>query len=451
MRRIFLDAARLAAMVGGAVLAPAACGVATALEEPAPVYVKAAVVQKAFIPDEVSGFGSLSFVRKVDVASPQDALIGTLPYREGDAVRYGAVIARLINPQIVLAVGRAENGVAQAQAALDLAAARLFEGQLAAESRLMGIKKSMLELVQARRELTEAERKQSDQETLLRAGGIPEESARSGRFSLQSARESLTLMEMDVGIRRVGMRAEDLTARGLAVPEDEAGFERAVTGLSVAALSAERDAAAARLDAARTELESARLSLAELTVTSPLEGVVAARYLEEGERVQREDKLVTVMATGSWYAVAAVSETDALRLSAGMAARVTVDGAAADFDGTVELVSPVADSGTASFTVRVVLHDTSGRLKPGMFARVTVTAGPGRNALVVPESALTDRRGQSATLYVVAGGTVSERGVELGESIETGRIVTTGAVEGEVVVDKPDAALKEGERVSVSD
>jgi RND family efflux transporter MFP subunit len=346
--------------------------------------------------------------------------------------------------------------VLQAEAALATALARFFEGQLATEAKLLEIQKTRAELAQSRRELAEAERKHADQVKLHWAGGVTEEAIRSSHFSIQSAVERIALMEKDIEIRLVGLRDQDLIARGIIVPDDAAARKQAIVALSVAALEAESASAQARLDAARTELRSARLALDELRILAPISGVVAARYMEAGERIKREDKLFTIIDIDSLYAVAPVFESEALRVSVGMEARVSVDGSAsvgesADFAGIVDLVSPVADSGTASFSVRVILHDPSGRLKPGMFARVTITAGEPRKAAVVPESAIVERTGQSGTLCFISGGIVTLKQVSFGSSIEAGRVITSGAVPGDVLVDKPDPTLKEGQHVSISD
>ena len=387
---------------------------------------------------------------KVDVSASCEGIITRLPFREGDEVEAGDTVALLENSQIELAVGRARNGVAQARAALSLAEARLFEGRLAVESRMLEIGKSRLALEQARREVAESERKQSDIEALLKAGGVPEETARAGRFALMREREKLAIMGKDLEIQLVGLRDEDMRASGIEPPEDAAARKQALVRLSTAGLEAETAAAAARLEAARKDLESALVSCAELTVKTPCSGVIVARYVESGERAKREDKLVTVMDIDALYAVASVGEADAMRLEPGMKALVNVDGACAVFEGTVDLIAPIADAGSASCSVRVAVAAPRGRIKPGMFARMSVATGPGRRVLVVPESALAESSGKDAVLYAIAGGIVSERRVVLGESLEKGRVVESGVAKGEVVVDCPAAWLKDGDHVTIS-
>lgn len=456
MKNTVLRSFMLSVFAAASLLAFASCSVAAALEEETPTAVRAIIVKEVLIPDVVSGFGTLAFNKKVDVCAPQDAVISKLACREGDLVRAGTIVARLVNPQLALAVGRSENGVLQAEAALSLSMARFFEGELATEAKLLGIEKTRGELLQSRRELAEAERKQVDQETLFRAGGVTEEAIRSGRFAIQSAIEQICSIEKDIDIRLVGLRDQDLVARGISVPDDVAERNRALVSLSVAALAAEASAAQARLEATRKELQSARLALDELLVVAPISGVIAARYMEAGERVKREDKLFTLIDVNTLYAVVPVFESEALRVFAGMEALVTVDGAvsagaSANFTGVVDLVSPVADAGSASFSVRITLQNPAGLLKPGMFAQVSITAGEARKATVIPESSLVERSGQSGTLCFITGGSVALRRVSLGPAMEAGRVVLSGAVPGDVIVDKPDPTLKEGQHVSISD
>ena len=443
---------RFAAAVGAllAALLSASCAPAAPSESSRAPVVKALVISTALVPDEIEAFGNLSFISKVDVSSPQDALVEELPYREGDAIPSGGVAARLRNRQVELAVGQAENGVVRALAALALADARLFEGLLAAESRILGIENSALEIVQAKKELAESRRRLDDQETLFMAGGVAEETMRAARFSVEAAAEDVALMERDLSARLVGLRDEDLSARGLDVPADPAARRRALAALSTAALSAELDAAAAGLAAARKDLEGASAVLADLTVRVGAGGVVGARYQEVGERVKRGDKLVTIMETGSLYAVAAVDEADSGRVSRGMAAKVRVDAAGGEFDGVVDLVSPVLESRTASVSARILIRDPGGRLKPGMFARTTITVGPPRYVVALPARAIAERAGDTCSVFAIYGGRIHERRIAIGESLDGDWVALDGLVEGDVVVDRPDPGLKEGDRVDVS-
>ncbi|MCX7024143.1 MAG: efflux RND transporter periplasmic adaptor subunit [Spirochaetes bacterium] len=402
--------------------------------------------------DELSSFGTVSFFRKAELSSPADGIIASLPFREGDFVRKGAVAATIRNVQYELSRARAEDGITQADAALELAAARLFEGELAVEARLVGVEKAEIELDQLKVELSDAERKLRDKEKLFEAGGVPEEDLRTARLGLESQRVGLRLMEKDLEAKRIGFRDADLAAAGLKPGKDQATRRRAFVELNTATLRAERDAAKAGLAAAGKELESADIALRELAVAAPVAGVLGGRFVEEGERVKAGDKLVVVMDTSKVHAVVPVREDEAGRLKPGMDAKLRVDAVGdRSFAGTVDAISPAADPGVGAFTVKVLVANSSGELKPGMFARVTIQVGATASYPAVPTSALLGRSGARARIQVVSGGRIAWRDVETGKESDGLAAIRSGIARGELVVVRPDPSMEEGERVELEE
>jgi multidrug efflux pump subunit AcrA (membrane-fusion protein) len=439
----------LFAMLTAAVL-PGACSNRTpGIEEARRVKGAAALIRE--LPEEAGGFGSLSFLTKVDIASPQDGRIKKLYFREGDFVPQGALVLGLENPQIKLAVERAENNYSQAGSACDLARSRLLEGEFQAEAQLLALEKAEAELLQVRRKYEEDRRKHLNQEALFEAGGIHTEAILVSRFSLDSEWEQILIMEKELDIRRIGCRDQDLLAAGFPVPADEAARRRSLILLMTSTLRAELGASLARLEAAEKELASTRLALEELSVKSSAAGVVGARYFEEGERVRTEDKILTLMDTASLYAIFPVREKDAMRIEKGMKAIVLIDGTGKTREGLVDLVYPQADSQSLSFLVRVLLlgdsSESTGEIKPGMFARVTVILGPPRKIVCIPESALFNKTSGEGDVFVINGTFVSGRKLSLGQSIGDDREIISGLNAGELVVLRPDSDLREGEHV----
>jgi len=206
----------------------------------------AAIVRE--IPDEAGGFGSLSFLSKVDVTSPQEAVIKKLYFREGDFARQGNLIIQLENPQINLAVERAENNYSQAFAARNLANSRLLEGIFQAEAQLHALEKADAELELAKRKWNENNRKHLNQETLYDAGGIHTEAILVSRFTLDTEWEQIELMERELNIRKIGCRDQDLTRAGFSVPHDLTEKQNALIRLMTSSLRAELEAAGARLE-----------------------------------------------------------------------------------------------------------------------------------------------------------------------------------------------------------
>ena len=416
--------------------------------------VKVSAVEEKLFAQEVSGFGSLAFLTKVDVNASQDGVVRRIYFREGAVVPNAVKIVEMDNPQIDLAVGRAENAYSQAAASLKLSKSRLLEAEFRAEAEILGLEKAEAEYAQAKKIIEEQRRKAETEEKLHSAGGLSEEAIKETRFNLLNAEEQLRLMERDLQIRAVGLRDEDLKKTGLFPASGfNSGAERrsALVALSTITLRAETEAAEAQLEAAVKELESIRLARSELTIFSPAAGIVGARYLEVGERAKKEDKILTLMDTGALYVIFPLRETDALRLVKGMPAKVKVDGAGDVFDGTVDLVSPQADSSSFTFSVRVLLPQevvaSGDKLKPGMFARVTIRLEEEHFSLTVPESAVVNRNNGEGSVFVVNQGRVTERKIKFGEQNGESIAVFSGLKAGEIVALNPGASLKEGSHV----
>jgi RND family efflux transporter MFP subunit len=416
--------------------------------------VQAVLVNSREIPDEINGFGTLSFQKKIDIAAPEDAVLGRLYCREGDRIVKGQRIAVLENPQVRLAVERALNAHSQASAALDLAKSRLQEGKFQAEARILNLERSRAQLAGARRSLAEQKRKQEQEEALFEAGGLSEEALRNGRFGIESGEEELRLMELELDIQRIGLRDEDLLAAGYALSPDDGERIQNLILLSTSTLRAEAAAAEAQFEAAGKELESARILEASLTIRSPAGGIVGARYIEEGERLKREDKIITLIDTESLYAIFPVGEAEAFRLEKGMKTLVKIDGTGSSFEGEIELISPQADSQSFTFMVRALLGPEAlapaagtsdiPPVKPGMFARISVSLGPARPTLVIPETALLNKKNGEGTVFTIKGNTLAERKIRIGEPLGEEREVIEGLDQGEVIAARPDTGLREG-------
>jgi len=405
-------------------------------------------------PDEASGFGSLSFLTKIDITAPQEAVIKKLYFREGDIVEQGQILIQLENPQIILAVERAENNYQQALAARNLSEARLLEGIFQAEAQLLSLEKADAELNLAKRKWEEDTRKHQHQEKLYKIGGINTEAILGSRFTIDTEWEQLRLMEKELEIRKIGSRDKDLITAGISIPADAAERQNAFISLMTSSLNAELEAAHARLEAAEKELTSAKIARAELRLRCPSSGIIGARYLEEGERVRPQDKIISLIDTASLYAIFPVREKDALRIEKGMSASVFVDGTGETRDGAVDLIYPQADSQSLSFLVRVLLLNAGVsdiRLKPGMFSRITVNLGPPKNAVYIPESAIFNRKNNEGSVFVINGSALTERKISTGPSQGDECEITAGLNEGELIVLRPGPELREGVHVSVAE
>jgi HlyD family secretion protein len=149
---------------------------------------------------------------------------------------------------------------------------------------------------------------------------------------------------------------------------------------------------------ARTSLELARERLSDVTIRSPIDGVVIQKDVETGQIIASASQNISggttllLMADISTMQVRTlVDETDIGRVQPGQTASVQVEAFPnREFTGTVTKIEPqaVVDQNVTMFPVLVQLPNPDGALKPGMNAEVRVEIARRPYVLTVPNSAV---------------------------------------------------------------
>jgi len=400
------------------------------------------------VSQELQSFGTLSFRMKTDLTTIVDGTLSELLVSEGSQVEPGQLLARLKNIQLEMGRSQAQETVSSARAALELAQARLWEGELAVEARIVAIQKAELELAHKRFELEEQAKTLKNKEQLFEVGGTTEEAMAALRLSYEAAKINLQMLEKDLAIRKIGLRPEDILSRGLVIPIEPAERTRLLTQINTRTLSAELDAARSRLHSAETELRSAEQLIAELELRSPIRGIVGAKYVEAGERVAANTKAFTIINTSDLYAVFPLPEGDALHVSEGTAVEALIEAVSPEpFKGKVELISPVIDPQAGTVTIKALLRNPSRKLMPGMFVRVKLVYGTPRRAVLLPTSCIAQKKGNKALVFTVVNSRAFLKEVSLGREMDGSYAVEGGLRNGDLLIDSPPPILKEGEEV----
>lgn len=202
------------------------------------------------------------------------------------------------------------------------------------------------------------------------------------------------------------------------------------------------------LENARAQLRLAKLELSYGTVTAPISGVVASRNIKQGNLVQINTPIFTVVDTSRLEATLNAPEREIETLKAGQAVQLTVDALPGKvFEGRIDRVSPVVDAGSGTFRV-ICAFDGGGLLQPGMFARIRINYDQRADALVIPRTALLEDGGTPAVFSVKDGKAVRAElklGYVDGEWVE----VRGGLRAGDPVVVAGKSALREGSAVQL--
>ncbi|MCA9738189.1 MAG: efflux RND transporter periplasmic adaptor subunit [Gemmatimonadetes bacterium] len=164
------------------------------------------------------------------------------------------------------------------------------------------------------------------------------------------------------------------------------------------ALRAERERFARSIsgfDRAQVALEVAELALQRTRVRAPFAGRVADLKVVPGQFVSEGTELLTLVDLDPIKVEAQVLEKDLSLLSRGRRARVTFTALPDEvFSGTLETINPVVDPETGSARVTLHLRNPQGRIKPGMYARVSLEAQHFPDRILVPRSAVLERDGR---------------------------------------------------------
>ena len=213
--------------------------------------------------------------------------------------------------------------------------------------------------------------------------------------------------------------------------------------------------AQASYQAAIAATELARKARADAVLTSPIAGIVSQRFVQPGERVGVEAKVVEIVDLLRIELEAAVAPEDVGSVQIGQLARMSVDGLSEAATARVVRINPSTQAGTRAVMVYMALQPQAG-LRQGLFARGSIELQK-KDALVAPVSAV---RVDQAQPYVLAiqGGKALQRNVELGvrgEAQIDGRTesaveLTRGAAAGDTLLRASAGALREGTAVKVA-
>ena len=279
---------------------------------------------------------------------------------------------------------------------------------------------------------------------------------------IESANQQAALAQAQAALAQAGAGLEqgqrDLErAQRLATEQvlSAADLENARTRVDV--LDAQRGQARAQVRLAEVGLENTR-------VRAPFDGTVLRKDAEVGEIVAPSSAgggltrtaIVTMAGLSTLEVEVDVNEAYIAQVTGGQTCRITLDAYPdTSFSGGVRQVVPTADRQKATVQVKVSILDHDPRILPEMGAKVEFVRAEGGTAeaaaprrVLVPSAAVAGS-GAEARVWIVSGGRVSSRAVDVGPARGDQVEIRRGLDGGESVVLDAPAGLKEGGRVRI--
>ena len=209
---------------------------------------------------------------------------------------------------------------------------------------------------------------------------------------------------------------------------------------------ADRDKALAMLQGARTHLadmlevaddkiSDSDLHAETIPIKSPRSGILTARYITPGMALNPGAQTFTVSSLETLWMMAAVSEENLDGIRIGMPVTIRVRAyPGVTFAGQVTQLGPALDPSTRMLTVRVLVPNPDGRLRPEMYATAEIARGASRSALFVPDVSVQNLNGNSVVFVRRANSEFEARPIKSGAKVDHEIEILEGLKDGEEIV-----------------
>jgi membrane fusion protein, multidrug efflux system len=360
--------------------------------------------------------GAVEASRRVELAFQVPGILVKLPVKEGDRVAKGDVIAQLRQDEFQARLDSLQAELDRARAGLAaLLAGERPEEQLRREAQ---VRQAEARLANARADLDRATR-------LVSSRAISQ-----AEFDRTQATYQVAVEDHQSTIQLAELAT-------VAREEDILGSEATVRGLEA-------------------RLVEANLQLQDSTLRAPYDGVIAERFVEEGQnirakepvvRFQDVDEVEILVNVPESVMVADIQRADIVELVASLSGAPGLR-----FPVRIREMAQVADATTQTFQIRTAMQAPEGlQVLPGMTATVTATyrrAGILGQRMLVPVSAVFKRDSGDQVAWIVgADGAVAARPVKTGD-VASGQIeVTDGLEPGERIAVAGVSFLRDGMKV----
>jgi Cu(I)/Ag(I) efflux system membrane fusion protein len=160
-----------------------------------------------------------------------------------------------------------------------------------------------------------------------------------------------------------------------------------------------------------------------IKVLAPRDGIVTALQVREGMFLKPETEVMSLADLSSVWLQAEIFESQADWVAPGQSAEAELNYMPGEvFSGKVDYIYPVLDARTRTLRVRLQFDNPGERLKPNMYASVTIFGRTHQDALSIPRDALIRAPGNDRVVVALGDGRYRVHevmtGIESGEWVE---------------------------------
>ncbi|MCR5046691.1 MAG: efflux RND transporter periplasmic adaptor subunit [Treponema sp.] len=403
--------------------------------------IKASLVEKK---DSLESYGMIVYKRKNEVTSLVDGNIVELYVQEGSEVEKGMPLLKMKNVQYEIKKTECQNILNSARTRVKAAQNNLFENEKTLRGKLMEIEnlKTKLNLKQAETNLKEKQFEKN--EKLFIAGGISENEREIMMLDLEAAKKEIKILENEIDIQELGLKDSDLEAAGITASKSKEESLEQIIDLNLRSARIQIELAKTEEENAIQNLKSIESLIQNLTIYSPISGIIGQLNYESGERVTENQKILTVIEMDEPYAEILLQEKESQKIQIGSPALVTINSLGIEQKSFISFISPLADYESGNFKVKIPLKNIDKKIRLGMFAQCSIKTNDKERFFELPKEAASKIQGDKASFFCVKNGYLVEKTCPIESENENWIFIKKGIEEGETIVSKNTTALREG-------
>lgn len=248
---------------------------------------------------------------------------------------------------------------------------------------------------------------------------------------------------------------KDLTARLMQAEArltlTRANYQRAQQLLKQGSGTARaRDEALNDFKSAEAEVAAAETALHKATITAPFSGIIGLRQVSLGEYVTAGQAIATLADVDNLRIDFRVSEVFLTEIGKGQEVNVIFDALPEQvYTGVISALDPVVSIEGRALSVRAILQNVDGKLRPGLFGRVEIVTDT-RRSIMLPEAAIVTMPTCDKAVFVVVDGHAKMSPVTIGTRVPGEVEILAGVEDGDMVIVSGQLKVQNGAPVEVA-
>lgn len=190
--------------------------------------------------------------------------------------------------------------------------------------------------------------------------------------------------------------------------------------------------------------------IADSRLYAPMSGIITAKMIERGSTAAPGVPAFTIVKTDEVYARVSVPESEIGSIQKGKPASILIPTLNDSLNGVISIINPQADAASKTFSVKIRLHNSAGKLLPGMIANVYISTNKQAGFIVIPATAIVRDADDISYVFVANANkkAVRKRVATGALTCSNGVTITDGLQAGENIVTEGQSKLKDGSAIS---